>query len=188
MSFEDLPLHEDDTYTFAVFSTANGTQGHVVTRDNDYNEDAMIDTLTRQYQSPVAIEASLENLNVQESCILGIVFDNAQSITVKTKLDLQRLLYFSIPSSELQQVRSAVANSIPDFLKGTPGNIEHLPMLQRLFELYVELGEDDAAFQEAAKKETASMSEDKKAVCLAIFHIAITTITPIVKQKMILEN
>ena len=119
---------------------------------------------------------------------MNVIFKNVADIKIKTKEDVERLLRFSIPSEEPDLVRSALSDAVPGYLGHLRGNLQHLPLMQKLFQLYAAVGNDRSVFEEEAALVTATLNPQRRPAALAIFHEILLNALPAVKRRILESN
>jgi len=180
--------HErETTYSFVAIHT--GTKpGQMSMSDEDYSPETVRTFLRESFGPQAQMIAALSNLTTTQISTLNIIFDNVEDMRVQTQADLERMLRFWPGSPEPVIVRRATHDALPEFLKPLSKDLEHLPMLSRIFELYVQLGDNPVDFEQAINRETADMDPHRRDICVMIFQIVLHRILPQIREKIARGN
>ncbi len=164
-------VDKDARYAFVVFTTGAET-GWVSMHACDYSPTTADAMLKREYGSGSHAIAALEDLRLEQISALNVIFDNVSDMRISTRQDLERVLSFHCEAIREIPIRSAIHASFLPEITRTRGDTKYLPIIQRLFDLYLECGDDSIQFESAAERETVGMEPARKKSCMMIFQIA----------------
>lgn len=167
---------QERTFSFVVINTGV-EQGYMVMHDSDFSESAVRATFAAQMGVRAEIIATLNGLSSDESAVMQVIFNNVDEISIQSQQELQSLLRFSFIEMQTKQVRRAVLDTVSKYMQEIEF-LAYLPIMLRVFELYVKFGNNAESFEEEAMKATSKMNDEKRRTCISIFHIILRKLQP----------
>jgi len=173
--------------TFVLFQTGEQT-GRVQVLDADYNPEALDIRLKQRLGPDTTIIATASGLETHEFTALDAIFDNVADLKVRTNEELRALLRLRPRFIEILEVRKALRDVLPDFLIHSPEEQACADSSLKLIELYVRLGDNPDAFEQAAEDETAHLPPHLRTNCISFFQTMLLRYLPALQREMAQRN